>query len=138
MNITKHKPSNHVYSIRSSAIEHTDSLVHLSPNFNLTQDNLPDSVDLRPMCSPVETQGDIGSCSGQAFAGAIEFLENSKKAFGADSSGFFQVSRLFVYYNERLLELSTEYAMRLCGRTTPQSFLWYLNQKLTKMRLVVV
>src|SRR2546422_2131130 len=36
---------------------------------------LPASVDLRRGCSPVEDQGDLGSCTGNALAGAVEFLE---------------------------------------------------------------
>ena len=41
---------------------------------------LPPRVDLRPMCSPVEDQGQLGSCTGNALAGALEFLEKKDKA----------------------------------------------------------
>jgi len=59
---------------------------------------LPASVDLRPHCSPVEDQGDLGSCTGNAIAGAVEFLEKK------DAVTFINVSRLFIYYNERVIE----------------------------------
>ena len=36
---------------------------------------LPSSVDLRNMCSPVVDQKQIGSCTGNALAGAYEFIE---------------------------------------------------------------
>ena len=53
-------------------------------------------VDLRPYCSPIENQGNLGSCTGQAIAGAIELL-NKRNRKPTD------VSRLFIYYYERLL-----------------------------------
>ncbi len=59
---------------------------------------LPPSVDLRPHCSPVEDQGQLGSCTGNSLAGAVEFLEKR------DGVRFENVSRLFIYYNERVIE----------------------------------
>ena len=59
---------------------------------------LPPSVDLRPTCPPVEDQGQLGSCTGNALVGALEFLEKKDKVPFAD------LSRLFVYYNERVIE----------------------------------
>jgi C1A family cysteine protease len=59
---------------------------------------LPSHVDLRPKCSPVEDQGQLGSCTAHALAGALEFLE------GPSGNGFYRISRLFVYWNERNLE----------------------------------
>ncbi len=59
---------------------------------------LPLRVDLRPMCSPVEDQGNLGSCTGNALAGALEFLERKDKV------SFTDLSRLFIYYNERAME----------------------------------
>lgn len=37
--------------------------------------SLPSSVDLRPVCSEVEDQGMLGSCTANAFAGAVEANE---------------------------------------------------------------
>lgn len=53
-------------------------------------------VDLRPFCSLIEDQGNLGSCTGQAIAGAIELL-NKRSNKQTD------VSRLYIYYFERLL-----------------------------------
>src|SRR5437870_7645219 len=61
---------------------------------------LPPKVDLRPLCSPVENQGDLGSCTANALAGSVEFLEKKDKV------PFTDVSRLFIYYNERVIEHS--------------------------------
>lgn len=78
------------------------------PRFHWTKDkpdsrdflykNIPISVqprvDLRPWCTLIEDQGNLGSCTGQAIAGAIEYL-NKKNNNPTD------VSRLFIYYYER-------------------------------------
>ncbi len=52
---------------------------------------LPSSVDLREWCSPVENQGQIGSCTANAGAGVVEYFEN--RAFGR----YLNASRLFLY-----------------------------------------
>jgi len=59
---------------------------------------LPTSVDLRPACSPVEDQGQLGSCTANALVGNLEFLEKKSGKTVTD------LSRLFVYYNERAME----------------------------------
>ena len=59
---------------------------------------LPAQVDLRPNCSPVEDQGQLGSCTANALVGALEFLELK------DKMRLVNLSRLFVYYNERVIE----------------------------------
>jgi C1A family cysteine protease len=59
---------------------------------------LPPGVDLRTGCSPVEDQGALGSCTANALVGALEFLEKK------DGAAFVDLSRLFVYYNERVIE----------------------------------
>jgi C1A family cysteine protease len=52
---------------------------------------LPFSADLREWCSPVEDQGQLGSCTAQAGAGIIEYYE--RKSF----SRHIDTSRLFLY-----------------------------------------
>jgi len=59
---------------------------------------MPPKVDLSPGCSAVEDQGQLGSCTANALVGNLEFLE--KKA-GRDVT---DLSRLFIYYNERAIE----------------------------------
>ena len=54
-------------------------------------------VDLRKHCSKIENQGALGSCTAQALAGNLEFLDNR-----ADGQ-YTDMSRLFIYYNERVL-----------------------------------
>lgn len=65
---------------------------------------LPASVDLRQLehnhshLSAVENQGGISSCTANALAGNLEFLELKTH------KEFYDVSRLFIYYNERVIE----------------------------------
>ncbi|HEY7157685.1 MAG TPA: C1 family peptidase [Gemmataceae bacterium] len=60
---------------------------------------LPTKVDLRPQCPPVYDQGQLGSCTGNGIAGAFEFDEIKQKL-----PHEFTPSRLFIYYNERVIE----------------------------------
>ena len=55
------------------------------------------TVDLREWCSPIEQQGDLGSCTAQAAVGIVEYFQN--RAFGK----FIDGSRLFVYKATRNL-----------------------------------
>lgn len=64
---------------------------------------LPDRVDLRKVCSEVEDQSKLGSCTAQALAGNLEFLD--KKADGE----YTDTSRLFIYYNERAIANTVDY-----------------------------
>ncbi|MBU4212639.1 MAG: C1 family peptidase [Kiritimatiellae bacterium] len=72
---------------------------------------LPARADLRAGCSPVEDQESLGSCTAQALVGALEFLQLRSLLSPSDKSKianpkskisrFRDLSRLFVYYNER-------------------------------------
>lgn len=64
---------------------------------------LPTGVDLRPQCPSVYDQGQLGSCTSQAIAAAIEFDQMKQKR-----PYIFQPSRLFIYYNERSIEGTVE------------------------------
>jgi C1A family cysteine protease len=62
-------------------------------------DKLPARVDLRKECPDVYDQGQLGSCTGNAIAGALEFDQMKQKQRNP-----FTPSRLFIYYNERVIE----------------------------------
>jgi len=67
---------------------------------------VPSAVDLRESCPPIVNQGQIGSCTGNALAGHMGFLEIkgvSPETF-SQSKKFAPYSRLFIYYNERVME----------------------------------
>jgi len=75
--------------------DHRDFLYSVPPVVGAA---LPPSVDLRPGCPPVYDQGQLGSCTANAIAGAIEFELIKQKLPD------FIPSRLFIYYNERVIE----------------------------------
>ena len=52
---------------------------------------IPATADLRQYCSPIEDQGNLGSCTANAGVGLLEYYE--RKAFGNYTNG----SRLFLY-----------------------------------------
>ena len=53
--------------------------------------SLPSQVDLRQWCSPVEDQGQLGSCTAHAAVGVVEYYQCRTKGKFTDGS------RLFVY-----------------------------------------
>jgi len=59
---------------------------------------LPSRVDLTKQCPAVYNQGKLGSCTANAIGAAHQF-EQMKQAAKA-----FVPSRLFIYYNERVIE----------------------------------
>jgi C1A family cysteine protease len=61
---------------------------------------LPPKVDLRAQCPPVYDQGQLGSCTANAIGAALQFnqMKQNETAFAP--------SRLFIYYNERVMEHS--------------------------------
>jgi C1A family cysteine protease len=76
-----------------------DHMYHLRLGVEEIKQVLPPHVDLRGVnMPPVYDQGDLGSCTANALCGAFEY--NLRKQKLAD----FMPSRLFVYYNERLVE----------------------------------
>jgi C1A family cysteine protease len=60
---------------------------------------LPRNADLHGQCPPVWDQGAIGSCTAQAIAAALEFDQRKQRL-----ADVFDPSRLFIYYNERVME----------------------------------
>lgn len=61
-----------------------------------------ESVDLREWDSVIENQGSLGSCSGNAMTNAYEL---TVKRLYPDR--FTELSRLFVYYNSRMIDNTT-------------------------------
>jgi C1A family cysteine protease len=62
-------------------------------------ERLPRRVTLRPKCPPVYDQEDLGSCTANAIAGAHQFDQMKQRRRNP-----FIPSRLFIYYNERVIE----------------------------------
>jgi len=76
--------------------DHRD-LMYAAP---LMKTPLPPSYDLRTLFkTPAYDQGELGSCTGNAIAAAVQFARQ-KAGEGPD----FIPSRLFIYYNERDIE----------------------------------
>ena len=63
---------------------------------------MPSQVDLRDKCPEVYDQGTLGSCTANAIAAVLQF-DMMKQ--GEDA---FMPSRLFIYYNERATEGTTQ------------------------------
>jgi C1A family cysteine protease len=71
-------------------------LMYAAPPEVVTQ--LPTKVDLRDHCPEVYDQGQLGSCTANSIGAALEFDQMKE---GEQS---FTPSRLFIYYNERVIE----------------------------------
>lgn len=59
----------------------------------------PPHKDLRPALPPCYDQGDLGSCTGNAIAGILHYNEICQK-----KAPYLTPSRLFIYYNERVID----------------------------------
>jgi C1A family cysteine protease len=66
-------------------------------------DALPPATDLRPSCPAVYNQGKLGSCTANAIGAAIEYDRLLEKLPD------FVPSRLFIYYNERVIEGTVDF-----------------------------
>jgi C1A family cysteine protease len=86
-----------LYTWKPDMPDFRDHLFHKHPMF-VRGAELPASVDLRPKMPPVFDQGELGSCTGNAIAGALSYLEYR------DNDATFDISRLFIYYQERVIE----------------------------------
>jgi C1A family cysteine protease len=82
----------------------TDGIATILSSLGLSKtasSSLPASVDLRKWCSPIEDQGELGSCTAHAGEGVFEYFEN--RAFGT----YIDASRLFLYKVTRNLMQET-------------------------------
>lgn len=89
--------TNRIYGWNPDRPDHRDLVRVPAP---AVLDHLPSSVDLRenPAMPPVYDQAQIGSCTANAISAAFEF--DLRRQHAVD----FAPSRLFIYYNERLME----------------------------------
>lgn len=86
------------YSWRPELPDHRDYRFSAAPALTL-----PPKIDLRTQYGVVYDQGQLGSCTANAIAMAYDF-ERIKQKQSALSP-----SRLFIYYNERVLEGTVNY-----------------------------
>lgn len=61
--------------------------------------SVPKKMDLRAKCPDVYDQGQVGSCTANAIGAAIEFDQMKQQLANISTP-----SRLFIYYNERVIE----------------------------------
>lgn len=95
---------------------------------------LPSAVDLSPLCSPIEDQGQHGTCVGHGTAAVLEFLElwelrqklPPEKAPEVFEPKFDSISRLFIYANARLHDGTPLYQD---SGTAISSAIWGIRKK---------
>jgi C1A family cysteine protease len=92
-------PSNKWYGWRPSKPDFRDARFAVRP---MSPALLPRRVDLTDKMPEVYDQGELGSCTANALCGAMEYLmmRTGREAFTP--------SRLFVYYEERVMEDSVK------------------------------
>jgi hypothetical protein len=90
-------------------------------------------ADLRPWCSPIEDQGDIGSCTAQAVVGALEYFERKTRGKHVDASRRFlyRVTRRYLGWDGKgdtgAFLRSAIKALRVFG-TVPEQY-WPYDEK---------
>ena len=130
--MTEHQPPttkfSRRYGWRPSLKDHRDHIFGISIN----PATLPPFVDLRSQCPPIYNQGQTNSCTSQATAAAFAFDYTRQKL------GNITPSRLFIYYNERLLEGSItsdcgatlrDGVSTLVNNGVPEETLWPFDTK---------
>jgi C1A family cysteine protease len=86
-----------VYKLKPDKYDANDYIYKPKTATNITK--LSNIVDLRSQCSPIVDQGELGSCTANAIvSGLREYLLLQAK------QPWIALSRLFLYYEERLLE----------------------------------
>lgn len=85
------------YTVKTPKITEITKKLKLPRSLKADKLSSGDPVDLREFCSPVEQQGNLGSCSAHAGMGIVEYFE--RRAFNSYIDG----SRLFLYKTTRNL-----------------------------------
>lgn len=89
--------SKYFYGLKRQQLDFRDLKVSRP---SLADESLPASADIiRPKMPPVYDQGQLGSCTANAIAAAIEYC-----LIAQQYPYPFTPARLFIYYNERLVE----------------------------------
>jgi len=83
-----------VYGWVPDVSDHRDLYFSATSSFGV---RLPDHVEIMGRDNPIENQGSLGSCTGNAVTSAFEIVLDVNPK-----------SRLFVYYNARLIENSVD------------------------------
>jgi C1A family cysteine protease len=91
---SKKQTTNYSFGWLPDLPDHRD-LLYSAPMMVMRK--LPAKVDLRLKCPPVYDQGALGSCTANALGGAFQFGQRKQLIPN------FIPSRLFIYYNERVL-----------------------------------
>lgn len=84
-----------IFNVHPSPIDARDK------QYEIKNVRLEPEIDLRKWDSPVEDQGSLGSCASHAFTSCYEQMV-IRQSLG----DFVELSRLFSYYNSRILEES--------------------------------
>lgn len=86
-----------IYKMKPDQLDLRDYIFR--PQFLTHPKELPNVIDLRTQCSPIVDQGELGSCTANAIASGLReyLLLKEKQPWEA-------LSRLFLYYEERLME----------------------------------
>jgi C1A family cysteine protease len=87
--------------IKQKYDSHDISFDKLTRLKNIQTIALPLMVNNRYWCSAVDDQGELGSCTSEAWSGLLEY---NQCANGLGGKFFKNLSRLFIYYNERVIE----------------------------------
>lgn len=91
-----------IYCWKPSATDEGDEYKRYKRN--IVSPNLTRVVSNVAHCGPVLDQGNLGSCTANAIAGAYTYRYNLEHGTSSGDNEEFLPSRLFVYYNERNME----------------------------------
>lgn len=78
----------HLHGWRKQSVDQRDETYRLKLHPGILGAAAPTSVDLRSICSPVEDQGDLGSCTANMLAGMVEANEIRQYQTGKKALAF--------------------------------------------------